>query len=103
VNAFHQPPKAKKEKGLKLRIKVAVQKPKRRKLNFPTVTVPGTPEEQKDTHEVQTQETKKQKGIEDDLNLYTTRFTIATNLRRGNPTRSQLPDLQLSKRNTNTS
>jgi hypothetical protein len=26
---------------------VAVQKPKRRKLNFPTVTVPGTPEEQK--------------------------------------------------------
>ena len=39
VNAFHQPPKPKKEKGLKLRIKVAVQKPKRRKLNFQTVTV----------------------------------------------------------------
>ncbi len=49
---------------------MAVQKPKRRKLNFPTVTVPGTPEEQKDTHEVQIQETEKQKGIEDDLNLY---------------------------------
>jgi hypothetical protein len=65
-----EPPKSRKKKGLKLRIKVAVQKPKRRKLNFPTVMVPGTPEEQKDTHEVQTQETEKQKGIEDDLNLY---------------------------------
>ncbi len=49
---------------------MAVQKPKRRKLNFPTVTVPGTPEEQKDMHEEQTQETEKQKCIDDNLNLY---------------------------------
>jgi hypothetical protein len=70
MNTLHQPPKPKKKKGLKLRIKVAVQQPKRRKLNFPTITVPGTPEEQKDMHEEQTQETEKQKGIDDDLNLY---------------------------------
>jgi hypothetical protein len=55
---------------LKLRIRVAVQKPKRRKLNFPMVTVPGTPEEENDTHEVQTQESKKEKGIDDNLDLY---------------------------------
>jgi hypothetical protein len=71
MNALRtEPPNPRKKKGLKLRIKVAVQKPKRRKLNFPTVTVHGTPEEQKDTHEVQTQETEKQKDIDDDLNLY---------------------------------
>ncbi len=31
---------------------------------------PKTPEEEKDTHEVQTLETKKKKGIDDDLDLY---------------------------------
>jgi hypothetical protein len=71
MNALHtEPPKPEKKKGLKLRIKVAVQKTKRRKLNFPTITVPGTPEKEKGTHEVQTQESKKKKGIDDDLDLY---------------------------------
>jgi hypothetical protein len=61
MNSIHpEPPKPKKKKGLKLRIRVAVQRPKRRKLNFPPVTVPGTPEE----------ETKKEEGIDDDLDLY---------------------------------
>jgi hypothetical protein len=64
------PPKPKKKKDMRLRIKVAVQKPKRRKLSFPTVTVSGTPEEEKDTHEVQTQELKKEESIDDDLDLY---------------------------------
>jgi hypothetical protein len=70
MNALHQPTEPKKKKRLELRIKVAVQKPKRRKLNFPTVTVPGTPEEEKDTHEVRTKESKKKKSIDDDLDLY---------------------------------
>ncbi len=32
--------------------------------------MPGTPEEDNNTHEVQTQEPKKKKGIDDDLDLY---------------------------------
>jgi hypothetical protein len=71
MNVLHRaPPKSKNKEGLKLRIRVAIQKPKRRKLNYPTVTVPGTPEEEKDTHEVQTIENNKKKGIDDDLDLY---------------------------------
>jgi hypothetical protein len=98
-----EPPKQKKKKGLKLRIRVAVQKPKRRKLNFPTVTVPGTPEEETTIQEVQAKESKKEESVADDLDLsYTTKFTIATNLNRENPTRNQLPGLQRSKPNTST-
>jgi hypothetical protein len=71
MNSFRlEPPKPKKKKGLKLRIRVAVQRPKRRKLNFPTVTVPGTPEEETITQEVQAKESKREEGIHDDLDLY---------------------------------
>jgi hypothetical protein len=70
VNTIHQePPKPKKKKGLKLRIRVAVQRPKRRKLNFPTVTIPGTPEGETIKQEVQAKESKKEEGIDDDLDL----------------------------------
>ena len=71
MNALRpEPPKPKKKKGLKLRIRVAVQKPKKRKLNFPTVTVPGTTEGETTAQEVQAQEPKEEKGIDDDLDLY---------------------------------
>jgi hypothetical protein len=71
MNTLHPvPPKSKKKEGLKSRIRVAIQKPKRRRLKYPMVTVAGTPEEENDTHEVQTLETKKKRGIDDDLDLY---------------------------------
>jgi hypothetical protein len=71
MNIIHQePPKPKKKKGLKLKIRVAVQRPKRRKLNFPTATIPGTPEGDTITQEVQAKESKKEEGIDDDLDLY---------------------------------
>ncbi len=71
MNSIHpEPPKPKKKKGLKLKIRVAVQRPKRRKLKFPTVTVPGTPEGETTIQEVQAKESKKEEGIDDDLDLY---------------------------------
>jgi hypothetical protein len=71
MNSIHtQPPKPQKKKGLKLRIRVAVQRPKRRRLNFPTVTIPGTPEGETITKEVRAKESKKEEGIGDDLDLY---------------------------------